>query len=702
MIAINPGLSKTILRFSQEYLIKRAKSLEGLDFEKLRSDLAEMKDSVLSRLEDYLLQFEEEAEKRGSQVLKAKNSDDANQLVLGILKKHQVRKVFKGKSMVSEEIGLNEFLEANNIEPRETDLGEWIIQLQEETPTHMVMPAIHLTKDEVAEILSKHLGRNLAADIPSLVRVAREKLRQEIFEAQAGLIGANALIAEKGAVMLITNEGNGRLVATIPPLLIVLTSIEKVIPTLQDALLLLKLLPRNATGQTITSYVSLITKSARQDLYIILVDNHRSRILADPKFREILRCFKCSACLNVCPVYQVVGGKEFSHVYMGGIGSLLTAWIHGLKESRKLAELCLGCHGCENYCPAKIRIADLIIELKKRLNEELGKRWWKIFSFNGLIGHPSILTLFFQAGRKTLPLFTQEKNLLNSLPHIWKKYDEFRSLPVPSKKSLSRLFKDKYTLTWGGYAAKPAEESKSLTLFPGCLVENFYPEIGMAAAKVLSRLGYKVRLAPPSCCGFPAANSGFHRAADRAYKNLLSKIPGGSSIVTLCPTCTAMFIHLGPELFPSKQAKIMAEKVFPLSQFIAEKEADELKKFSITEISSHLVTYHDSCHHKYFLKASQSSRKLLRFVLNREIMEMKRADSCCGFAGAYSISFPEISRALLGEKLRAIEDSGAKVVALDCPGCLLQIRGGCHRQGLSVSVKHTAEILDELLIPGDQ
>ena len=364
--AVDPGLKAILQSFSASWAAKRAQSFEGLDFEALRTGLAERKDEAISRAGELLGRFEAEARRHGSVVLRAEDGDAANRVILDILKKHGARSLVKSKSMVSEETRLNPFLSRHGIAPRETDLGEWIVQLAGEAPSHMVMPAIHFTRTGVAELFSRSLGREVGDDIPALVRVAREELRREILGAPAGLTGANALIAENGAILLVTNEGNGKLVSTVPPVHIVLASTEKILETTSDALLLLKMLTKNATGQPISSYVSLIAGPHRDHQYIILLDNHRSELGADPRFRDVLRCIKCSACLNVCPVYQVVGGASFSHVYMGGIGSLLTAWIHGLENSSELAGLCMGCHRCDEVCSTKIPIADLVVEKRAR------------------------------------------------------------------------------------------------------------------------------------------------------------------------------------------------------------------------------------------------------------------------------------------------------------------------------------------------
>ncbi len=705
---VDAALKAALQSFYESWSGKRATSFAGSDFEALRERLAKVRDAAIDDQEALLARFEEEARRHGSQVLRAEDGAEANRIILEILERHGAKTVVKSKSMVSEETGLNAALARHGVAARETDLGEWIVQLAGEAPTHMVMPAIHLTRAGVARIFAVRLGRKVVDDIPSLVRIAREELRHEILAAPAGLTGANALIAESGAVMLVTNEGNGRLVSSLPPVHIVLTTTEKVLPNTADALLLLRLLTRNATGQPVTSYVSFIAGPHRAAQYIVLLDNHRSELRTDPRFREVLRCIKCSACLNVCPVYQVVGGGVFSHVYMGGIGSLLTAWIHGLRESADLAGLCLGCHRCEEVCATKIPIGGLVAALRERLVRETGGRLWKRIALDGVLARPALQRGIFRAGRAARPAI-QKEGYARGLPLWMKKYDRFRALPAPAKKSLTRLFHEDEA----GRRRDAGGAKGPLTLFPGCLVQNIYPGVGLAAGRVLARLGYEVRLGPGGCCGFPAWNAGHTDAALRAFLAVFQVLEGEGPIITLCPTCTTMLARVGPELVRERrdrkpggrraavpeveELERCAGRVAAFSQFLACHEKGALERLLPGSGTAESIAYHDSCHHKYVLGASGASREILKMASGAEPAELPGAASCCGFAGVFSIDHAEVSEALLADRLAAVSAAGADVVALDCPGCLLQIRGGCARRGLKVEVRHTAEILDERL-----
>lgn len=689
MKRIDFRLKSVLANFGQNYLVKREAALAGLDFEMRREEVAKTKDRALERLEEWLELFKSKVENKGGAVYRARDGEEANRLILKILRDGRADYLLKSKSMVSEETGLNSYLESHGIMVRETDLGEWIIQIRREAPTHMVMPAIHLTREEVAQTFRRRLKRTVPPDIPTLVETARQELRRDIWRARAGLTGANALIAESGSIMVITNEGNSRLVSTIPPLRIVLASIEKVLPTVRDALLVLKLLVPSATGQRITSYVSFLASSPQRPLHIVLVDNHRSEVLIDPKFKEILRCLKCSACLNVCPVYEVLGGERYSHIYMGGIGTLLTAWIHGLRESRRLADFCLGCHRCEFFCPAKIRIADLIISLRERLNQELGKPLLKTLIFDSAMTHHSFLKKTIAPISAARLLVADRKGFIRPLPWPLQTYTRHRRLPAPTRPTLFEREKKAV------HISKISQPKSALVLFGGCLVEYFYPEIGEAALQVLSRLGLKARLAEPFCCGFPSFNSGFREAAAKSLRRVFEVIQDAEQVLTLCPTCTTMLKHASRELLASERARRVAERVWPISRFLFAGQESELKALVPSIPSSIRLAYHDSCHHKYVLNAARDSRALLEKVLGQKIREVENRASCCGFGGFFSALHPEISASLLADKIEAIQKSGVDLVALDCPGCLLQIRGGLRARKSTVAVRHTVEIVED-------
>ena len=288
------------------------------------------------------------------------------------------------------------------------------------------------------------------------------------------------------------------------------------------------------------------------------------------------------------------------------------------------------------------------------------------------------------------------------------RYDRFRALPAPAPKALSRLFrKEKRALR---KKMPPAKDR--VTLFPGCLIQHVYPEVGVAALRVLSRLGYDVALGPTTCCGFPPYNSGHAPAARRAFRYVWKRLRGEGPVITLCPTCTTMLSQAGPDLIlghrgkktpdrnetdDSRDIRTFAARVVTFSQFLARNEKAALRRLFPEGRPGKRATYHDSCHHKHVLKAAGDSRDLVRLALGPDLVEMTGSAACCGFAGAFSVDHPEVAEALLADKLAALAATRAEVVALDCPGCLLQIRGGCSRSGFRADIRHTAEILASAL-----
>ncbi|MBV9896560.1 MAG: lactate utilization protein, partial [Chloroflexi bacterium] len=368
-------LRSNLLSFQRSWRQTRQTALEHLGenasttFDAARARLVQAKNAVLEDPLPYQRAFVDRATAAGAQVYEVATAEDARALVLRILQDRRVTLLAKGKSMVAEEIFLNHHLEHAGLKVVETDLGEWIIQLAHETPSHMVMPAIHKSRAQVADLMQAEVKRGVDHhDINSMVGLARSELRRAFLAADAGLIGANALVAETGTVMLVTNEGNGDLVSTLPRVLIVTAGWEKLIPTLSDAVSQLRLLARSATSQDITTYTSFVTGSQPDhELHIVLVDNGRSSMYADPDFRDALRCIRCAACADICPPYQVVGGHVFGHVYSGAIGLVNTPFHHGAEAAAGPQALCVSCNACATVCPVEIPLPRQILDVRARL-----------------------------------------------------------------------------------------------------------------------------------------------------------------------------------------------------------------------------------------------------------------------------------------------------------------------------------------------
>lgn len=350
---------------------KRLKAKERLpEYDELRDKARDIKNHTLENLDAYLEAFEAKVILAGGHVHWAETSAQARDIILDICIAHDAKTVTKGKSMISEEIGLNDYLAANGIEPVETDLGEYIIQLRDEPPSHIIAPAFHISKEQVADTFREHHqdredGRDLS-EPAVLLNEAREELRQKFLSADVGITGANVLVAETGSALIVTNEGNGDLTQSLPPVHIAVTSIEKVVPTLEDATTILRLLPRTATGQDMTVYTTFFTGPKRADdldgpeeFHIVLLDNRRSELLGGP-LHDVLRCIRCGACMNHCPIYASVSGHAYGWVYPGPIGSVLNPQLLGIEQTHLLPNACTMCGRCEEVCPVHIPLPQLL------------------------------------------------------------------------------------------------------------------------------------------------------------------------------------------------------------------------------------------------------------------------------------------------------------------------------------------------------
>lgn len=347
------------------------------DPESLRRMGRAIKERALANLPLLLETLEKKVQEAGGTVHWARTAKEAREIVCQLATERGVRTVVKGKSMVTEEIGLNAALEAQGLEVWETDLGEFIIQLAGEPPSHIIGPAVHKSKEQISELFAEKLGTERVEAPEELTRIAREKLREKFVGADMGITGANAAVAETGSIVLLENEGNIRLSVTVPRIHVVLMGIEKVIPTLEDLAVILALLPRSATGQKLSAYTSIITGPKRpeerdgpEEFHLILLDNGRSRILADPDLRESLFCLRCGSCLNVCPVYRKVGGHSYGWVYSGPIGAVLTPQLVPPRLARDLPFASTLCGACAEVCPVKIELPKLLLIMRQRLTED--------------------------------------------------------------------------------------------------------------------------------------------------------------------------------------------------------------------------------------------------------------------------------------------------------------------------------------------
>ena len=430
-------------------------------WEELREQGRQIKSNAIANLDTYIAMLEERVTANGGHVHFAKDSEEANAIVVDIAKQHGVKLVVKSKSMVSEETRVNDALAQEGIRAVETDLGEYIVQLADETPFHIVAPAIHKTRGDVAELFAEKIDRPGLVEIEDMAAAARDELRQEFIRADMGISGANFLVAETGTLVIITNEGNGRLCTSAPRVHVALAGMEKVVPSLEDLAVLLRLLPRSATGQRLTSYVSMVSGPKADDdldgpeeFHLVLMDNGRTRLLADPVLREALNCLRCGACLNICPVYQKVGGHAYGWVYPGPIGAIITPTLVGEKQAKELPFASTLCGACRDACPVKIDIPRLLLHQRRKVSEgteglpAMSGRKDRFFAwaFHFAMCHTTALGLARWLGRLAQLPFTR-KGMVSKVPlSPISKWTRKRDLPrLPG-----RTFKQR----WGREVAK--------------------------------------------------------------------------------------------------------------------------------------------------------------------------------------------------------------------------------------------------------
>ncbi len=422
------------------------------EFEALRDIGRDIRNNTIANLDLYLQAWEAKAKAAGAHVHWAPNSSDAREIILGICKSVNAKIVTKGKSMISEEVGLNAHLQAAGMEVVETDLGEYLIQIRHETPSHIIAPAIHLTQEQVEQDfrrLHTHLPKDRVLVEPvELVNEARQILREKFLNADVGITGANFLIAETGSSIIVTNEGNGDLTQSLPKVHIVIASIDKVVATLEDLSTIIRLLARSATGQEISTYTTLSTGPRRsgdpdgpEQYHVVLVDNGRSALLNTP-FREALRCIRCAACMNHCPVYGAVGGHAYGYIYPGPIGAVINPALIGLKEAGHLPNASTFCGRCASVCPMKIPLPDLMRQWRNQEFDagggtaayRLGLRMW-----SALARRPRLYHMVTRLGITGLGILGRRKGAFGWLPFAggWTRH---RDMPAPQGRTFQQLW----------------------------------------------------------------------------------------------------------------------------------------------------------------------------------------------------------------------------------------------------------------------
>jgi L-lactate dehydrogenase complex protein LldF len=697
--------------------------MREIDWEGLRADLSARKAKAIDDMPALIERFTREAEAVGAKVYRAIDAEEARRIVTAICRAKKAKLVVKSKSMATEEIGLTDHLESQGIHAVETDLGEWIIQLAGERPSHLIAPAIHKTREEIAQLFSKVVGHPVADDVASLVAVARKELRQSFIDADIGITGGNALIADTGTLMLVTNEGNADLATTLPAVHIAVVGIEKIVPTIDDAIAIVKLLARSGTGQKITSYTQFITGPSRsadielkaqigvhgpKELHFVLLDNGRTAMRDDPFAKDALRCIRCGACSNVCPSYQEVGGHVFGHIYTGPIGLVVSPWHHGIDSVAHEQSLCMGCNACDTVCPVTIPLASLITDVRAKAVERTGMSWAK-----RLVLHQWSTPDRIDRITGWLATFQNPLRRNGSVRLPFGSLAQEKSLPAVADNPLHYRARE---IT----QSNPASATMRVAMFPSCIVDHFLPGAGYAAARVLQTMGAEVHVVEGRrCCGLPQLNSGDRPTAIAMAKAAIESlervsadrivIPSSSCAITITQDYARILSdEPGPtgsgaqgagapereEIRWAERARRLADRVTAFTPFVA----SVLRERPIRGRRLGLrATYHDACQSANVLGIHQDPRTLLREIAGIEIVEMAESAVCCGFGGSFSFEYPEVANRVLERKLSNIDATGVDCVITDNPGCLTHLRGAMDAREKTIRVRHIAEVLWESL-----
>ncbi len=673
---VDPELALTLGRFQDNYEIARQAAFHDVDFPRLRDRITHIRQEAVADLPGLADRFEAAASPRGVVVHRARDGAAVLDIVEEISRAHGAKMIVKSKSMTTEEIDLNSLLSRRGLECVETDLGEWIIQLAGDRPSHMVAPAIHLDRLGVARIMSGAVGRDVPPEIEYMVKLARAELRKAFLAADLGMTGANMLVGDRGMVVMVTNEGNGRLVVTMPPVHVVVAGYEKLIGESSSVPHILRGLCRGATGQHITSYVNMIGAPSgggsavlagapvTPEMHVILLDAGRLSAAGGP-LSTGLQCIRCGSCANVCPVYSRVGGHVMGKVLAGPIGVILGPLLKGQSDGSH--NLCLGCGRCHEVCPAGVGIPDLMLRLRTMFPASSVERG----ALRTVLSRPRLM----DAGARVLGMAQRATGAGDGYT-------------LPGGRHVPRVAKEPF-------APGPGRESgPTVAFYAGCLSRYVYPEIGQAVWDLFDQAGYRVVYPPGQlCCGAPSLFSGDTRTASDLLRTTISALLScrPDHVITPCPTCTWVLSMLAPGLLDGDEdARLLAGITRDFSAA-----AGELLPGPLPEVQasrSWKVTYHDSCHLRWKMGVWEEPRSIIKSLPGASYVEMDHADRCCGFGGSYAMKQPHISNSIRSSKLDSCRDAGAVVVTA-CPGCLLHLRDGARRETPGVKIQHLATVL---------
>lgn len=633
-------------------------------------------------------EFSDKCRANGCSVFLASSGDDAIEYISSIAERTDAKLLSKSKSLTTEEIELNSRLEGKGLSVVETDLGERIIQLAGEKPYHLVFPAIHKSQNAIASLFTEKFGYPVKDDLGSIMEAIKKELRPVFFGTDIGVNGANIAVAETGTIVIETNEGNDRLVNSLPKIQVVVVGMEKIVPSWDDAVRLINAHPMSATGTQLTNYVSMIsnrldlTGEEGREMHVIILDNGRSRMSSDPDFREALNCIRCGACMNICPTYGTVGGHVFGHIYPGPIGIPWTEEVHGLQNA-KFSHLCISCGLCQTVCPAGIEIPLMIAKVKEKDVKENGQLFVNRFmcSMEGMSRYFSL----------TAPVsnWLIENRLSRIVADRLMGVERSRTLPRYTRNSFTRNFRPK-----GGVG----DSAEKVVYFVDMFANYVKPEIGLKTVRLLESRGAHVispRKLVPS--GAPLFLYGeLERARKVARRNISILHPlvaEGYEVVSTEPTATYCLKKIYPELLnDSEESVAVSVHTHELFEYLQTMHPEWTPRRRTDGDSPVHLGFHIPCHERPLSSGSYTVASLQRAGYQVTVIE---TGTCCGMAGTFGLKKgalgADLSRAVAEPLVKLFnEATDIEAIATESSVCTMQIS-----EGVRVPVLHPVELISQ-------
>ena len=655
-----------------------------------RDDVKRVKERCIEELPQLQKRFVENARKRGVKVFEAKTAADVIQYCLDLARERGATHLAKSKSLTTEEVELNQPLIDAGVDVVETDLGELIIQLVDEKPYHLVFPSVHKMAPEVAKIFAKATGEKVESDIPSLMKVVQKYLRPIFLNAQIGMTGANIGVAETGAICIETNEGNGRLVSSIGDCHVCVMGSEKIVDTIEDAMLMIMAHPVSASGQLPTTYVTWMHGRSPlgegkgrkpRESHLIIMDNGRSQMRDDPEMREALYCIRCGACMNVCPTYGIVGGHTFGHIYPGPMGICWTAGVHGLEKAADFAPLCISCGLCKEICPAKIDMPHMIAEIKHRDAKKNGH------------GLPNLVMMgadkAAQLGSLTAPLANLTLNNRAARTLMSK------TIGLSADRKLPKFAATSFMKRYANHRSKVTRPRHKAALFIDVYANHNNPDLGMAAVHQLEALDCEVVVPKQEAAGYPfIAYGDMDRARQTARRNVNHLEPyarKGYDIVGIEPTATYCLAVSYPKILgKDNRARVVADRTQELFEYLVKLEETSEIGPTTQHLKGKRFGYHCSCHQRSLGLGSGAMEWLRRRGAEVELIE---TGTCCGMGGTFGLKDGPLGHKLskaVGEPLfELFKEAQVDAIVTESSVCTIQLA-----EGTGIKVYHPLQLLD--------